>query len=1236
MADEQNDLRQAQEQLKILYDQLLRTAAKDEQVIGDTVKRMALSVEKISPSSSFYEDAEALRHFGMFAPALFALLVAIGGNDNAKTQSALERLLIEIESVSGNETAKWLRQPSKELNGMRADVRRKTETLIGNVMDKLRFKASYAAELKLIEWLENRASFAMLENRKKTLLELLEKYRVSIRFREVQIEKKAKENETLIQLERARDLLEASPDSAELQALHAKAQKDYNSARAVVANELNKARDSLAIAQRSGNWDEAREQANQILLYRDNDIEAQAAKAQADAYQENIKRAKEQETAILQMISAGKIIEAFQSLKKILENIPVVSTDERINALYTLKDTLTYFQVQWQDLLSYTEQSAFDLAAAKAKSLLDDSQNPLPQSIRELLEKKIHEWKSGQKELQDAEKADQAALTALRAELTQATDWNSLYVIRQKMLVLEPQTPSGVDELDKFQVQVEEALDNALAQEVKQITAKAPRNFDAAARMIVELESLFPDSQTSSETPSNENEEVKQARRFFTQAGRDLHQIVIEDVRHNLENYQATTNEWLEEAQRSLKNGYLAQALKFAQRAEKTGRAPKARDVIRDIRIQQDMLDIIRQQAAANIEEARKKLESFQQQHEHHNDANRLAKELDFLSVDEKWRQALIERNAQSQKEVVDSALLLASNTSDRDAWRKRREEVLKREELYINAQHLRRQGDLKGAVNCLNEIKSFDTRAGDQIEDINALITEMNEASQAFRDEKYSLAIQLFENIKKQTTLSEGYQKELNRAYFETYRKEAEDAIQLYALEDAVRHYEQASRYAPTQTSAKQIHKELDKNRILLHEIQDWQKKVKSYLDQGNEFELKGNLDAAQSRYSDAFALKLSTIANDYASKLYPALRNDLVEASKRVGDLIPLKGKIAAMDGRKDTDLQEQVSMYKAYLQLSITPIKEYQERLNELETSLQNRNRLRSEFEIIRTKLDSPDVQQLKEAFDRITQLEKPVIESGDPYLDEEYKKLSRDAYTSRAGFFQYQGLVDQAKNLLIQGEYQPALDTLQRAEAQKKTPEVEGLINQVQSAITRQLAIADQFQLVESRIQEGDWKGANEILIQIAAAGPSDSDQKARLEILRQRVTEEIEKADALRRHIETINGLLKHFDYVEADKQLSIAKERFGNRLEFVELEREIERVRQICIRLKDVLVRANEAFERNKLSESDRLYREVQDIENAEEIIRIKGWQTLRTDSTESGQQPGGFLGGLKKFIGLN
>ncbi len=1234
MADEHGaQIQLAQKRLNSLYDYLLRPAAKDEQAINQLVKNIEDAVREIPLSSGFYQDGEALRHFGMFAPGFFALLVAIDGNDRARTKSALDKLRREITLVSNGDTAKWLSQPLKELSGTCTDVRAKTETLVDDVLDKLRVKVFYDDELRLIELLQTKTAFDALQDRKNEVTDLVQKYKVSTRFSEVQIEKVAKEQETLQQLERVTALLNASPGNPALEALHAKALKDHSSVLAAITKELDKARESLAIAQRRGDWDDVRAQANQILLYREGDMEAQTAKAEADAHQKSIQEAKGQESVILQMISEGKIAQAYEALKKTLDPIPAGGVDGKINELFALKDTLTSFQIQWQDMVTYTQQNEFGLAAARAKTLLDSGQNPLPASVRELLEKKINEWKLGQKELQDAEKSDQTVLAVLRAELEQAADWNALYVVRQKTLALAQKlrTASAQEEMERLQARVEEALDQALAVEVKQLAANAPHSFEAATRMITELEALIPDAQALSK-----ESEKKAMRRFFTQAGRDLHRVVIEEVQRNLENYQATSNDWVGEAQRLLKGGYLAQALRFAQKAERTGRAPKSKDVIRDIRMQQDALDDIRQLAGGNVDDAREKLEVFLQQHEYHAEAKQLAKQLDFVSVDWQWEAALNERDAQRQKELASAALLLASNASDRDAWRKRRQEVLERQELYIKGQHLRRQGNLKEAVDGLNALKSFDARADEQVEEIDALITEIKNASQAFQDQKYELAIQLFENLKKQISLSEERQTELNRAYFEFHHKAAEDAVQIYDLEEAVRHYEQASRHAPTQTSARQIQKELDKNRSLLREVQDWQKKVTEYLKQGADFEMKGNLDAAKGRYSDAFALKLSASANDYTGKLYPALRADLIEALDRVAQLIPLKAKITEMDSREDVDAQERLNAYSLYLQLSVTSVQEYKDRASALESALKSRNTFRSEFEIIRTKLGSGDVEQLGQAFQRIAELEKLVIETGDFQLNNDYNKLSRDAYQARQEFGQYQKSIEEANRLINEAKYEPALAVLRRAEAQKKTPQVEALLNEVTSSIQRQQAIAEQFKQVEAQVQDGNWKEAGEILSQVKAAVPSDPDQKAQLETLRQKITGEIEKADALRRHLETIHGLLKRFDYAESDKQLGIAREKFGNRLEFIDIEHDIERIRQDCIRLHDLLTRANEAFIRNKLNESQNLYKEVILIPHAEEIIQVKGWQTLRkgNDSIEPAQKTGSLPEQLRKLFG--
>lgn len=1232
MAEEyDSNLQLALERVESLYEILLAPEVKHNTNLNQLVKNIQDTVKEIPSSAPEYDDGQALSQFANLATRFFSLLILL--DDPKRTISKVKS---EIKSLQRNlaadgYVASWVQKTNKSLA---RDFGKKIKELLVEVLEKMRESALYRAELDFIEFLEvEKIVFDGLLAKKTSVEELIKKYTTSIRFDLKTVEKFAKENEARKQFERLQDLVDASPNDANLKASLALASKEYSKVLENRSKDIDKARELLEAAQRIGNWDEVRAQANLILFHLKDDEYAQSIKAEADAHQASIAKAKKGEVEVLRLIAEGKISEAERTLQNFLHPIPEPCFDLKVNELFILRDFLSSFQVKWDDLLQYVDQNEYTQVLSISQVLLEGQENHLPLSIRELLEKKMVEWRGAENAFIEAGKLEQGELAELRSEFKKSKQWNALYAVRQKVLELGGRVRSFqiVQEVEKLKQQIENALDSALAEEVESIVLKTGKNFQSTARTLDVVIPLLGDGKLDVK-----EEGIDVVRRFFTEAGRKRHQVVIENLQKGLEGYSVTSNDWLEQAQRALDEGRLTQASRYAEKADKIGKDKdrKAQTIIRDVQSQQDTLTQIRQIAAINVTDAKTKLADFISKHDRHTDAKRLERELEFNAVDDVWSRALVDRELQKQKDLVNSAILLAPNLELRKFWQDKKVELLNIQEDYNNAQHFRLEGKLSKAVSLLEKVKKFDKRADAQIDEINHLSLQMDEASQSIKDEKYDLGIRFFEEIKKQISLPEVHEKELRKAYFEYHQKEAKDSLQLYDLDAVVRNLEIALRYSPKQ-NIKVIKQNLENYRSLLHEVKDWEKKVRSFLDQGAELEVKRNLDAAKGRYGDAFAIQLGKQAEGFIEKIYPALRTELIDSTDRVDRLIELKKKIDNLDNDTD-DPETQLKIYNQYLELSISVVPEYKKQADKLDAILTERRKYKSEFEIIRTKLESDDIEQLGQAFKRIEELEKEIINAGDSYLTSEYAKLSREAHKTRTTFKEYKGLIDEAQRLISEAQYQPAMAVLQRAENVRNTPEVQGLKSEIASSIERQLVIADQFKLVENRMQEGDWRGANEILIQIAAIGPSDTSQKAQLANLRDRVSEEIEKSDALKRHFEIMRGLLSRFDYEESDKQLGVARERFGNRLEFIEIEREIEQVRQNCIRLDDLLRRANEAYARNRLKESEALYTEARLIPNADEIIKIKGWHTIRTgDSVKNNDaQSESFWDKIKKNLG--
>ncbi len=1230
MAEEYDtNLQLALERVESLYEILLAPEVKHTANLNQLVKNIQDTVTEIPNSAPEYDDGQALSQFANLATRFFSLFILLDDPKRTKVKSELRSLQTRLDA--GGYVLSWIQEAT---NDIAQNLKEKVKRLLIEVLEKLSEYALYQPALDFIQFLESKnIVFEELIIKKTKFVDLIHKFKTSLFFNINTVGKLERESEVRKQLERVQDLVDASPDDPNIKALLAKASKDYNKILENKSKDVDKAHELLEAAQRVGNWDDVRDQANLILFYINDDEDAQAIKAEADAHQASIAKAKKGEIEILRLIAEGKISEADRTLQKLLHPIPEPCSDIKINELFLLRDFLSSFQVKWDDLLQYVDQNEYSPALLKSQALLDDQENRLPLPIRDLLEKKVVEWRSGEKAFVEAGKLEQGELVELRSEFKKAKQWNALYAVRQKVLVLSGRVRNLqiVQDAEKLQQQIENALDSALAEEVEIIVLKTGKNFQSTARTLDVVTPLLGDGKLDVK-----EEGIDGVRRFFTEAGRKRHQVVIENLQKGLEEYSVTSNDWLEQAQRALDDGRLTQASRYAEKAGKIGKDKerKAQTIIRDVQSQQDTLTQIRQIAAISVTDAKTKLADFISKHDRHTDAKRLERELEFNAVDDVWSRALTDRELQKQKDLVNSAILLAPNLELRKFWQDKKVELLNIQEDYNNAQHFRLEGKLSKAVSLLERVKKFDKRADAQIDEINHLILQMDEASQAIKDEKYDLGIRFFEEIKKQISLPDVHEKELRKAYFEYHQKEAKDSLQIYDLDAVVRNLEIALRYSPKQ-NIKAIKIDLENYRSLLFEVKDWEKKVRSFLNQGAELEVKRSLDAAKGRYGDAFAIQLGKQAEGFIEKIYPALRTELIDSTDRVDRLIELKKRIDNLDSDTD-DPEAQLKMYNQYLELSMSVVPEYKKQADKLDSILKERRKYKSEFEIIRTKLESDDIEQLGQAFKRIEELEKEIINAGDSYLTSEYAKLSREAHKTRTTFKEYKGFIDEAQRLISEAQYQPAMAVLQRAENVRNTPEVQGLKSEIASSIERQLVIADQFKLVENRMQEGDWRGANEILIQIAAIGPSDTSQKAQLASLRDRVSEEIEKSDALKRHFEIMLGLLSRFDYEESDKQLGIARERFGNRLEFIEIEREIEQVRQNCIRLDDLLRRANEAYARNRLRESETLYNEARLIPNADEIIKIKGWHTIRTgDSVKNNDaQSESFWNKIKKNLG--
>ena len=583
---------------------------------------------------------------------------------------------------------------------------------------------------------------------------------------------------------------------------------------------------------------------------------------------------------------------------------------------------------------------------------------------------------------------------------------------------------------------------------------------------------------------------------------------------------------------------------------------------------------------------------------------SQLANEPILEIINEKLEQALLDRDLDEQYKFVNMAISVAWIPEDKKRLRERKNQIQKHQETYNNIQILRMNGKLAKALMFLRKTEKYDKRADKEIVELEEYLIGLEEASKAVAEKKYNEAMLLYEQIKKLITLPGEHEKTLRKACFESYQIEAKNSLQLYDLAGAIRNYETALRHSPKQ-NIKAIKNELYVFHALWGEVQDWEKTVRRILDQGAELEGKRNLDAANGRYRDAFAVRLSKDAERFVEKIYPTLHTELIDSMNRVDKLIYLREKIDKIDSEND-DPENQLKIYNQYLELSIFIIPEYMKQAKKLEVTLNERRKYMGEFEIIRMKLESDDIEQLEQAFQRFADMEREIVNAGDTYLTGEFSKLSREMYNSYSKFKEYSGLIDEAQRLISEGQYQPAMSVVQRAENVRNTPETQGLKSEIASSIERKLVIADQFKIIENRMQEEDWKGANDILIQIAAIGPRHPEQRDQLANLRDHVSAEIERSDMLKRHFEIMRGLLNRFDYEEAENQLHIARERCGNRLEFIEIEEEIGQVRQNCVRLDDLLQRANEAYARNRLKESESLYYEARLISNSDEIMRIK------------------------------
>lgn len=250
----------------------------------------------------------------------------------------------------------------------------------------------YKNLLELLNGAQQVVTSPEFEKDYQTTLKFINTYQTSLRFNEEQIGEHVKEEEAGNQIERLEELLKHSPSNPELIILFEKAQKTYNQVKARIEIKIATYRELMSNAQRGRHWEDVREQANLILFYRADDVDAKSAKAEADYQQNLIKRLRDVSAEVQKSVRNGSVLEALRRLNGVLQPIIYPNPYEIVREMTELRDSLRWLLPHWKTVIELVEnQQDYSLALDTLNDILEKIDKPIPTVVASLLAQKKQE-----------------------------------------------------------------------------------------------------------------------------------------------------------------------------------------------------------------------------------------------------------------------------------------------------------------------------------------------------------------------------------------------------------------------------------------------------------------------------------------------------------------------------------------------------------------------------------------------------------------------------------------------------------------------------------------------------------------------------------------------------------------------------------------------------------------------------------------------------------------------------